>query len=354
MSSSRARLTISTVVSSEFLVIAAMNARVGKCQLTIYIVTMCALSKSKPTIAMLGYGSQGRALALNLKDSGYEVIVGLPSGSATREIAASDGMMNLQTTDEAAAGAEVICFAVPDHRHAAVWRDQVGPSAKSGSALWFLHGLSVHFEQVLPPDDVDVFMIAPHAPGLAVREQYLGDRSLSAFVAVHQDVSGRAMKQAQRLAEGIGISPTRLVKTTFEHEAVGDLFGEQAVLCGGMSALITAGFETLVARGLAPENAYLEVAYQLDLIISLVKRYGIEGMLRRISVAARLGAVQAGPKLIDARVRETMQRILQRIDSGEFARELQDLDNAALADLDKSLGRLSNDELERAARKFRS
>jgi ketol-acid reductoisomerase len=331
-----------------------MNERVGKCQLAIYIAGMCALSKSKPTVAMLGYGSQGRALALNLKDSGYEVSVGLPSGSVTRDVAAGDGMTNVYTTDKAAAGADVICFAVPDHKHAAVWRDQVGPSAKSGSALWFLHGLSVHFEQVLPPDDVDVFMIAPHAPGLAVREQYLGDRSLSAFVAVHQDVSGRAIEQAQSLAEGIGISSTRLVQTSFEHEAVGDLFGEQAVLCGGMSALITAGFETLVARGIPPENAYLEIAYQLDLIISLIKRFGIEGMLRRISVAARLGAVQAGPELIDERVRATMQRILQRIDSGEFARELQDIDDAALGDLDKSLGRLSNEELERAARKFRS
>lgn len=302
---------------------------------------------------MIGYGSQGRALALNLKDSGYPVIVGLPVKSSSRRRAKQDGMTRVTTAARASAQARVICFAVPDHKHATIWRTEVSGAVPDGAALWFLHGLSVHFGQVVPPDAVDVLMIAPHAPGVAVREQYLGERSLSAFVAVHNNASGVAMSLARMLAEGIGIASSRLVETTFKDEAIGDLFGEQAVLCGGMSALITAGFETLVARGIPAENAYLEVVYQLDLIIALIKRYGIEGMLRRISVAARLGAVQTGPELIDGHVRETMQQVLKRVESGEFARELASLDDDALARLDESLGRLSNDKLEKAARKFR-
>jgi ketol-acid reductoisomerase len=314
---------------------------------------MSSQRHKRPVIAMLGYGSQGRALALNLKDSGYEVVVGLPSASSSRRRAKKDSIHTVTTTARACAQAQVICFAVPDHRHGAIWRDEVSAAVQDGAALWFLHGLSIHFRQVTVPETVDVLMIAPHAPGVAVREQYLGTRSLSAFVAVHQDASGTAMKLARRLGHAIGIAPSRLVPTTFEHEAIGDLFGEQAVLCGGMSALIVAGFETLVERGVPPENAYLEVAWQLDLIIALIKQHGIEGMLRRISVAARLGALQTGPELIDHRVRAKMEKLLDRIERGQFARELEKLDQTALNRLNKTLSRLSNPQLERAARKFR-
>jgi ketol-acid reductoisomerase len=212
--------------------------------------------------------------------------------------------------------------------------------------------MSIHFGLVRPPSDCDVTLLAPHAPGAAVREKYLGDRSISAFYAVHQNGSRRASQTLIQLAEAAGIARRRLVKTTFRDEAVGDLFGEQAVLCGGLAMLIKTGFELLVERGIKPENAYLEVAYQLDLIVALIKKYGVAGMLNRISVAARYGSVTNGPRIVDSYTKSRMRKILAEIESGRFVRRLVALSPNEVRGLKRATSRLSDRRLEKAARKY--
>lgn len=308
--------------------------------------------KAKKRIAIIGYGSQGRAIALNLRDSGYPIVVGLRSRSRSRRVAKSDGIRSTCAIKDAAARADIVCFAFPDHLHGRVFRKEIAPSLKPGATLLFLHGLSVHFGLVKPPSDCDVVLLAPHAPGAAVREKYLGDRSVSAFYAIHQDRSRKASRTLFSLAASIGIQKRRLVRTTFRDEAVGDLFGEQAVLCGGLAMLIKTGFELLVERGIKPANAYLEVAYQLDLIAALIKRHGVTGMLNRISVAARYGSIQSGPKIIDSYTKARMRRILAAVESGRFARCLAALNPAQVRSLKKSALRLSSVTLEEAARKY--
>jgi len=195
-------------------------------------------------------------------------------------------------------------------------------------------------------------MIAPHAPGLTVRETFRKKQKLSAFIAVHRDYTGNASEVARDLAVGIGFDKNRLVETTFEQEALGDLFGEQAVLCGGLAMLVKSGFDTLVEHGLPAENAYLEVAYQLDLIVDLIKNFGIEGMLKRISVAARVGAVQAGPEVIDGSVRRRVNEIYERVQSGAFAKQLADLSPRDLKRLNNRLKHMSTPAFEKQARKY--
>ncbi len=304
-------------------------------------------------VAVIGYGSQGRALALNLRDSGYDVIIGLRSGSGSRRSAKKDGWRQNGTIRQAVAGADIICFAFPDHLHGRVYDREIRKYVRPGSTLWFLQGMSVHFGFVKPPADCDVILIAPHAPGSAVREKFASKRSFSAFYAVYRDYSGRAQKTVKSLAQAVGVSRKGLVPTSFEAEAIGDLFGEQAVLCGGMAALIKNGFDVLVENGLPAENAYLEVAYQLDLIVDLVKQHGIEGMLKRISVAARYGSVQAGPEIINNSVKKRMQQIYRRIESGRFSRQLNRLKYQDIARLNRELKALSSPALEKAARKFK-
>ncbi len=309
-------------------------------------------SRRRSVVAVVGYGSQGRAVALNLRDSGYPVVVGLPAGSKSRARARREGMQDIHRVADAVAAAGIVCFAFPDHLHGRVYRTDIAPNLRSGASLWFLHGLSVHFGLVRPAEDGDVFLVAPHGPGVAVRREYEGERSISGFFAVERDASGHAAGTALAMARGIGIGRRNLIETTFEQEAVGDLFGEQAVLCGGLAALIKSGFETLVTNGLKAENAYLEVAYQLDLIVDLIKKYGIEGMFARISVAARYGSVLAGPKIIDASAKKRMQKIYEEINSGRFARRLERLSDKEIADLDQAVRSLTNPRLEKAARKF--
>ena len=308
--------------------------------------------RNKGGVAVIGYGSQGRALALNLRDSGYRVIVGVRSRSKSRRIAKRDGIAEIMTVSNAVAGADIVAFAFPDHLHGRVFTRVIAPNLKKNATLLLLHGTSVHFGFVAPPDDCDVILVAPHAPGVAVREAYLGDQQISAFYSVYQNRSRKAAQTAFAMAKAAGFKRKNLIKTTFEHEAVGDLFGEQAVLCGGLAMLIKTGFEVLVERGLKPENAYLEVAYQLDLIIDLIKRYGIEGMFSRISVAARYGSLKAGPEIINAGTKKRMERLASRIESGKFPNELDCLSDEDIAELNKSLRDLTDPRLERAARKF--
>ena len=303
-------------------------------------------------IAMLGYGSQGKALALNLRDSGFDVIIGLKSGSPSRRRARKDGFSRISTFAKATRAADCVCFAFPDHLHGRVYAKDIRENVRPGSALWFLHGLSIHFQFVQPPAESDVILIAPHAPGIAVREKFLADKSISAFYAIYQNRTGQAKKLAMALAEASGFARKRLIATSFEDEALGDLFGEQAVLCGGLAALIKNGFEVLVANGLPAEHAYLEVAYQLDLIVQLLKQHGIEGMLKRISVAARFGSVKSGQKIIDRTVRKSMDQVYSEIASGRFPKQLNRLTPKEIAKLDGQLSKLTHPDLERAARKF--
>ncbi len=314
---------------------------------------MNSKGKAKKRVAVIGYGSQGRAIALNLRDSGFEVIVGLRTGSKSKKLAKSDKISQVMSVREAVAQGEVICFAFPDHLHGRVYQKEIGPYLKPGATLLFLHGTSLAFGFVKPPCDRDVIMIAPHAPGMAVREKFLTDRSISAFYSVEQNATGRGLRTLYSLAIGIGFEKKRLIKTTARNESVGDLFGEQAVLCGGMAMLIRTGYDVLVEQGLKPEHAYLEVAYQLDLIIALIKNFGIEGMLRRISVAARFGSILSGPKVIDKRVKARMREIFREIDSGKFPRKLNELNQKQIAQIDQNVVQLSRKSLEKAARKFK-
>ncbi len=313
---------------------------------------MSRQGKAKKIIAVIGFGSQGRAIALNLQDSGFKVIVGLKTRSASRKKVLKAGL-EAKTIKLAVESADIVCFAFPDHLHGRVFKKSIGPYLRESATLLFLHGTSYHFGLVKPAKVHDVIMIAPHAPGNAVREKFEGDRSISAFYAIEQNYSGKAMQTIKQIAAGIGFKSERLIKTTFHDEAVGDLFGEQAVLCGGLAGLIKSGFETLVEGGIKPDHAYLEVVYQLDLIVELIKRHGIEGMFRQISVAAKFGSLQTEGKLIDSSVKKRMKARLKSIESGKFARELNSLEADDIKQIDRELKKLSNRQLEKAARKFR-
>lgn len=303
-------------------------------------------------IAVLGYGSQGRSVALNLRDSGCNVIIGLPLKSKSRNKARADNFSDILALREAAQESTTLCFAFPDHLQGKTFKSEIEPNLNDKSTLWFLHGFAVHFGFIKPPLNCDVIMIAPHAPGLAVREEYLKNKSLSAFFSVHQNATGKADKTVFKLSGALGFKKSKLVKTTFKDETLGDLFGEQAVLCGGMAGLIKNGFEVLVENGIPPENAYLEVAYQLDQIIALIKKYGIEGMFERISVAARFGSLEAGPEIVGELVKKKMRSRYKEIESGKFAGNLNNLSRAELKSLSKELTKLSNPLFEKAAHKF--
>jgi len=310
-------------------------------------------TKSQPIIAVLGYGSQGRAVALNLHDSGRDVIVGLRPRSKSRRQAQNDGIKSVATTPAAVKQAEIVIFAFPDHLHGRVYESTIEAALRPGVTLVFLHGLSIHFGSVVPPDDADVILIAPHGPGVAVREKYVaGERSIAAFRAVQQDSSGRADRTLLDLADAIGVDRKRLIATTFADEALGDMFGEQAVLCGGLAALIKNGFDVLVENGISSENAYLEVAFQLDLIVSLIKQHGIEGMFKRISLTARYGSLETGPYLIDQGVKDRMREVFARIRNGEFVGRLEKLEAKDVTSVNRALKCLTNPTLEKAAKKF--
>lgn len=311
------------------------------------------MRRLKEKIAVLGYGSQGRAIARNLADSGCDVTVGLRARSRSHRVAKQDRVHSASMI-EAVRDREIVIVALPDQTHHQVFSKRLQAGLAEKSTIIFLHGLTIHFKLVTLPDRVDITLLAPHAPGLAVRERYLsGEKSISAFYAIKQDRSKKAKRRLFDLAQTLGFNQSRLLKTTFEHEAVGDIFGEQAVLCGGLAMLIKSGYEVLVERGLDPDHAYLEVAYQLDLIIDLIKQHGIEGMLKRISVAARLGSVQSGPKIIDAGVKKRMNRLFDQIASGKFPRQLAEMTPEQLRELNRSLHTLSDKRLERAVKKFR-
>ncbi len=308
--------------------------------------------KKKLTTAVIGYGSQGRPWALNLRDSGRNIIVGIPSGDVSRQTARKDKIKNITTVANAVKNSDIVIFAFPDHLHGRVFDKNIRPNLKPKSALVFLHGFSVHFKTVVPPKDCDVILLAPLGPGVAVREKYLKKESIGFFYCIRQNATGIAQRILNDLIKDLRIDKKTMIKTTFEDEAVGDIFGEQAVLCGGMSQLVKTGFETLVENGLSPDKAYLEVAYQLDLLVDLMKKYGIEGMFKRISVSAMYGSLSAGPKIIDKAVKKKMQVVLSEIKSGKYARRLNSLTPAKIKKLHTQLKKMSSPSFEKAAKKF--
>mgnify|MGYP001813401505 CR=1 FL=1 len=274
----------------------------------------------KKTLAVIGFGSQGHAHALNLKDSGCKVIIGLYAKSKSREVAKKLGFEVMDTAD-AVKAADVIMIATPDTVIPSVYEKDVAPHLTKGKTLLFSHGFAVHFGFVTPPTDVDVILVAPKGPGHTVRSQFVAGKGVPGLIAIHQDISGKAKKTALAWARGIGCTRAGVFETNFREETVTDLFGEQVVLCGGASALVKAGFETLVEAGYQPEMAYFECLHELKLIVDLMNEQGIAGMRFSISETAEYGDVTVGPKIIDASVKKRMVRQLKNIENGKFAKE---------------------------------
>jgi ketol-acid reductoisomerase len=269
-------------------------------------------------VAVIGYGSQGHAHALNLRDSGVDVRVGLHDKSRSIDKARKDGL-NVLGVAAAAAWADVIMILIPDTRQAAVYKECIAPHMKPGKMLMFAHGFNIRFGTIQPPADVDVTMIAPKSPGHRVREVYVEGGGTPALLAVHQDATGRAKALALSYAKGIGATRAGVIETTFSEETETDLFGEQAVLCGGVSALVKAGFDTLVSAGYQPEIAYFECLHELKLIVDLMYRGGLNYMRYSVSDTAEYGDYTGGPRLINENTRAEMKRMLQEIQNGTFA-----------------------------------
>jgi len=271
-------------------------------------------------IAVLGYGSQGHAHALNLKDSGMDVVVGLYEGSKSWPKAEADGL-TVKTTAEASAEADVIMVLLPDTMQATVYKESIEPHLSEGKTLMFGHGFNIRFSQIMPPDNVDVTMVAPKAPGHRVREVFVEGTGTPGLVAVHQDYSGNAKAQTLAYAKAIGCTRAGALETTFAEETETDLFGEQAVLCGGVAALVEAGFETLVEAGYQPEIAYFECLHELKLIVDLFYRGGLSYMRYSVSDTAEHGDYTGGPKIITDETRQAMKKMLADIQAGAYAEE---------------------------------
>jgi len=278
-----------------------------------------ALIRSKK-VAVMGYGSQGYAHSNNLKDSGVEVVVGLREGSPSRAKAEKAGL-KVMTISEAAQWADIIMILLPDELQGRIYREEIAPYITKGKALAFAHGFNVHFGQIVPPDGVDCFMVAPKSPGHMVRYEYSQGRGVPHLIAIEKDASGNAKNLALAYAVANGGGKAGILETTFAEETETDLFGEQAVLCGGVTSLITAGFETLVEAGYAPEMAYFECLHELKLIVDLIYEGGISNMRYSISNTAQYGDLTRGPFLVDADVKDRMREVLRMIQDGEFARE---------------------------------
>lgn len=270
-------------------------------------------------IAVIGYGSQGHAHALNLKDSGCDVVVGLYEGSASRQKAEQDGL-TVASVAEAVASADIAMVLIPDEKQSRVYQESIRPNLKAGAALAFAHGFNIHFNQIVPPADVDVFMVAPKGPGHLVRRVFTEGKGVPCLMAVYQDHSGKAQATALAYAAGIGGARAGVLETTFQEETETDLFGEQAVLCGGTAALVKAGFETLVEAGYQPEVAYFECLHELKLIVDLMYEGGLAAMRYSISDTAEYGDYVVGDRIVTDETKATMRQVLAEIQSGTFAK----------------------------------
>ena len=281
-------------------------------------INRAAIAERK--VAILGYGSQGHAHALNLKESGVDVCVGLREGSGSVAKAEEAGL-TVRSLSEASAWADVIMILLPDTDQAEVYQEHVAPNLKAGDALAFAHGFNIRFDLITPPEDVDVIMIAPKGPGHLVRRTYVEGGGVPCLIAVEQDPTGGAKDLALAYADGVGGARAGIIETTFTEECETDLFGEQVVLCGGLTELVRSGFDTLVSAGYQPEIAYFECLHELKLIVDLMYEEGIAGMRYSISDTAEYGDLTRGPRVVDDHVRQTMQTILDEIQSGKFAEE---------------------------------
>jgi len=271
-------------------------------------------------IAIIGYGSQGHAHANNLKDSGFGVVVGLHEGSKSRAKAEAAGLTVLDNAT-AAEQADIIMILAPDEKQKAIYDKDIAKGLKPGNYIAFGHGFNIHFAQIVPPEDINVFMVAPKSPGHLMRHEYTKGNGVPSLIAVHQDPTGNTREVAIAYASALGSGRAAILETTFREETETDLFGEQAVLCGGISALMTTAFETLVEAGYAPEMAYFECIHEMKLIVDLIYEGGISDMRYSVSNTAQYGDLTRGPRVIDEHARETMWEILSDIQSGEFAKE---------------------------------
>jgi ketol-acid reductoisomerase len=305
------------------------------------------------TVAILGFGSQGHAHALNLRDSGVDVVVGLREGSSSAGKARSEGLEVLPVAD-AASGGDVVMVLLPDEKQAEVWESEIRDGIAAGNLLMFAHGFSVHFEQIVPPDEVDVAMVAPKGPGHLVRRQFVEGEGVPGLLAVHQDATGRARELALAYAKGIGCTRGGVIETSFREETETDLFGEQAVLCGGVSELVRAGYETLVEAGYDPRLAYFECLHELKLIVDLMYEKGITGMRYSISNTAEYGDLTRGRRVISDATREEMRKILGEIQSGEFAREWIAENRAGQENFQRMRDEQADHQVEREGRELRS
>ncbi len=304
-------------------------------------------------VTIIGYGSQGHAHANNLRDSGVEVTVGLRPGSASAAKAGNAGL-TVKPIAEAVTGADVVMVLAPDEHQAKLYREHIDGNIKQGAALAFAHGFNIHFEQIQPREDLDVIMIAPKGPGHLVRSTYVNGGGVPTLIAVYQNASGQAKEVALAYASANGGARAGVIETSFREETETDLFGEQAVLCGGATALVQAGFETLVEAGYAPEMAYFECLHELKLIVDLMYEGGIANMRYSISNTAEYGDLTRGPRIITAETKKEMRRILEQIQNGEFAREfiLENQSGAASLKAKRRLGR--EHPIEQVGEKLRS
>jgi ketol-acid reductoisomerase len=303
-------------------------------------------------VAVLGYGSQGHAHALNLADSGVDVMVGLRPGSSSWA-AAEEAGLKVGTIPEAVAGAQVVAFLLPDGPQAEVYRDEVAPNLAPGAALLFAHGFSVHYGRIEPPEGHDVIMVAPKGPGHILRRIFEEGYGIPSLVAVAQDASGNARELALAYAAGIGSARVGIIETTFKNETETDLFGEQSVLCGGLTQLIQLGFETLVEAGYPAELAYYECLHEVKLIVDLIYEGGIERMHYSISDTAEYGSHAVGPRVVDEHVRENMRNVLKAIQDGSFAREwIAEMDRGAPS-LVEARAKLAETEIEQVGKRLR-
>jgi ketol-acid reductoisomerase len=305
------------------------------------------------TVAILGYGSQGHAHALNLKESGVDVVVGLRPDSSSRKDAEAEGLEVLNVADAASKG-DIVMILLPDEKQAEIWNDEIADGIADDNLLMFAHGFAIRFWQIEPPAGVDVGMVAPKGPGHLVRRQYEEGKGVPCLMAVHQDPTGNARDLVMAYASGIGGGRAGIIETTFKDEAETDLLGEQAVLCGGTTELVRAGFETLVEAGYDPRLAYFECLHELKLIVDLMYEQGIQGMRHSISNTAEYGDMTRGPKVITDDTREAMRKILSDIQSGEFAKEWIAENQAGGENFDRMRTEAADHQVEQVGGKLRS
>ena len=306
------------------------------------------------TIAIIGFGSQGHAHALNLHESGMKVVVGLRAGSQSEKAAKEGGLTVMEPADAAKVG-DLVMMLVPDELAPAIYKESIEPNLKEGNVLMFAHGFNIHFQQIAPAKDIDVIMVAPKGPGHTVRSQYQEGAGVPSLIAIHQDYTGKAREYALAYAAGIGAGRAGILETSFTEETETDLFGEQAVLCGGVTELMKAGFETLVEAGYEPEMAYFECIHEMKLIVDLINQGGFEMMRYSISNTAEYGDYRTGNRIITEETRKEMKRVLSEIQTGEFASEfVQEMGAGGKARFLATRRKEANQQLTRVGQELRS